>query len=124
MNELDPSLYQWFIIPGFSFYEININTREVRSNKHYKNDSHHIMKGSKTRGGSTVIVDDYGIPRRVLVDYLYDLTFNSGHKLQFRADVWQPTGGMLKFNRNQSVGMDYSKFVQQKQQLIKPITFN
>ena len=82
------------------------------------------MKGSKKEGGIVVIVDDYGNPQRVSNTYLYDLTFNSGHKLQFRADTWQPTGGMLKFNRNQPVGMDYSKYVQKNQQLIKPITFN
>ena len=30
MNELDPKHYIWFIIPGFSFYDININTKEVK----------------------------------------------------------------------------------------------
>lgn len=122
MNELDPKHYIWFIIPGFSFYDINVNTKEVRSNKHWKSDSHHIMK--EYDDGCVVIVDDYGESRRMDVDELYDLTFNSDHKLRFRANSWQSTGGMLKFNRNREVAMNYSQFVTPTQPtLIKPFKF-
>ena len=31
----------WYTIPGFTSYEINIRTKDIRSNKHFKKDSHH-----------------------------------------------------------------------------------
>lgn len=125
MNEIDPKYYKWFIIPGFSFYEINIDTKEVRSNKHWKSDSHHIIKASSENSRyKFVLTDDYGKKQTKNAEELYELTFNSGHKLQFRPELWQSMGGMTKFNRNQPVGMNFSQFViQAEPKLIKPFKF-
>lgn len=87
----------WFVIPGFSWYDINRDTLEVRSHKHYKSDAFHIMK---VKNGKVRIVDDYGQSRTMKVQYLYDLTFNSGNKTQIAPDNISRAGGMFKVNRN------------------------
>ena len=58
MNELDPNKYQWFIIPGFRSYDINLYTGQVRSSKHYGKDPNHIMKVYS--GYRFQLTDDYG----------------------------------------------------------------
>lgn len=127
MNELDANKYKWFIIPGFRSYEINIDTKQIRSNKHFNLDLHHIMN---VKYGKVTITDDYGLSRNMKVDDLYILTFNMGNKLEFRADNWYHTGGMKRINRNFDIKMDYSKYIDsnlnKKSHLItiKPFVFD
>lgn len=90
--------YNWYTIPGFTSYEININSREVRSNKHFNKDSHHIMKVSDE--GTVRIVDDFGKPTKISVSKLYNITFKSGKKLNPREDNAVYLSGMLKGCRN------------------------
>ena len=85
MNELDPNKYQWFIIPGFRSYDINLYTGQVRSSKHYGKDPNHIMKVYS--GNRVQLTDDYGTRGYVKVDELFANTFNRGHKLEPRADT-------------------------------------
>lgn len=87
------TINEWFIIPGFRCYEININTKEVRSHKHYKNDPFHIMQ---VRDGKVTIVDDYGKSRSMNVESLYDMTFNSGYELNSRRNGEYWVNGMVK----------------------------
>ncbi len=117
MNELDPKLYKWFTIPGFRFYEINIDTKEIRSNKHYNADRYHIMKET---GGKVTLTDDYGKSRRVIVQELFADTFYRGNPLEFRANSWYSTGAMRRVNRNAEIAMDYSKYVTPT--TVKPLT--
>lgn len=91
---------KWYTIPGFTSYDININTREVRSNKHFNRDSHHIMKVSDS--GKVTIVDDRGKPTRISVDNLYTITFKSGYRLNPRGDHDIYKSGMVKGMRNVS----------------------
>ena len=35
---------EWYIIPGYTSYDINKITGDIRSHKHYKEDLYHIMK--------------------------------------------------------------------------------
>lgn len=122
----------WYTIPGFTAYEINVHDRRVRSNKHFNKQSHHIMKvydDDKVR-----IVDDFGKPKRVTVDDLYELTFNSGHKLNPRGDYYVYKGGMIKGLRNsipevveseKYIELDfYNALKGSANQLIKPFTIN
>lgn len=94
---------KWFLIPGFSSYEINIRTREVRSNKHFNKMRFHIMQ---VNGGKVRIVDDFGKPTSISVDELYSITFNQGNKLRSRGDNDYHMGGMRKINRNMQVNCD------------------
>lgn len=112
MNEYNPDKYQWFIIPGFRGYDININTKEIRSNKHFNKDPHHIMKVSKSN--TVCVTDDYGKSRRVDVDDLYIETFNKGKKLEYRADNWSHMGGMQRLGRTFDIKMDFSKYVEKQ----------
>lgn len=90
---------QWYMIPGFRCYEINIDTLDVRSLKHYKSDPFHIMKVDE-HSGNVRIVDDYGKPTRISPEELYDITFNRGYELKPRGseEIWK--GGMSKVARN------------------------
>lgn len=94
----------WYTIPGFTSYEINIHTRKVRSLKHYKKDCFHIMKASKL--GIVQIVDDTGKPTRISQDELYELTFNSGYKLMPREDGAVYKSGMVKGMRKMKSNVD------------------
>lgn len=95
----------WYSIPGFLAYEININTMQVRSNKHPNKMTHHIMK---VDSGKVTIVDDYGDPKRMKVIDLFNLTFTPGEdaKPVPRAtnSVWM--GSMSKVNRNYDSNID------------------
>lgn len=94
---------EWYVVPGFSWYDININTKEIRSHKHYKSDAFHIMKNNN---GRVRIVDDYGQSRSMKVKYLYDLTFNSSKELQPASENVSRAGGMFKVNRNMDSNVD------------------
>lgn len=94
----------WYTIPGFTSYEINIHTRKVRSLKHYKKDCFHIMKA--TKHGIVQIVDDTGKPIRISQDELYNLTFNSGYKLMPREDGAVYKSGMVKGMRKMKSNVD------------------
>ena len=89
-------MMNWYKIPGFSSYDINYYTKEVRSCKHF-NSGFHIMKKSNT--GCVTIVDNYGIRKYISVDDLYDITFNQGNKLEPRGDLEMYCGGMQRINR-------------------------
>lgn len=89
-------MQNWYMIPGFTSYNINYYTREVRSCKHF-NCGFHIMTKKE---GKVTLTDDSGKSRRVKVDYLYDLTFNSGNELKPRGDYEMWCGGMRKENRS------------------------
>lgn len=127
------SLANWYTIPGFTSYEINIHNKQVRSNKHYKKDSHHIMK---VYGNNTIkIVDDFGKPTRVNVDDLYELTFNSGYKLNPRGDDEVYISGMYKGMRNsiaevvakkdeEYVTLNFYEMAMGSKEFIKPFTIN
>lgn len=98
----EPEVYdEWYKIPGFSSYDIGKNTKYVRSHKHYKSDSHHIMKQSKRpldENPSIQLTDDAGMSRLVSRDELYDLAFNSeGSEERGQYEVY--FGGMVKPNR-------------------------
>lgn len=88
---------QWYIIPGYRCYEINIHDRRIRSLKHWKSDRFHIMK---EKDGKVTLVNDYGKSTRVKVDDMYNRTFNEGNKLYPRGDYEYWTGGMVKGLRN------------------------
>lgn len=90
--------YVWYVIPGYCSYEINIETQEVRSNKHFRADSHHIMKVYDD--GTVRITDDFGVRRSITPEELYDITFNQGYELKPRAGEDVYCGGMAKVNRN------------------------
>lgn len=92
---------EWRKIPGFSSYDIGRNTKYVRSHKHYKSDSHHIMKqsiASLEKNPSIQLTDDAGMSRLVSRDELYDLAFNS-EEYEERGQYEVYFGGMMKPNR-------------------------
>lgn len=91
------NVYNWYIIPGFSSYDMNINTKDIRSHKHYKRDLHHIMKVSDQN--TVTVTDDAGTSKRMNVDELYDLTFNKGYELRPRSDNASFRNGMVKSMR-------------------------
>lgn len=98
----EPEVYdEWYKIPGFSSYDIGKNTKYVRSHKHYKSDSHHIMKHSiapLNLNPSIQLTDDAGMSRLISREKLYDLALNSGKcKKRGQYDVY--SGGMVKPNR-------------------------
>lgn len=124
----------WYTIPGFTSYEINIRTKDIRSNKHFKKDSHHIMKVYDD--GNVRIVNDYGEPTRISPEEAYNLTFNSGHKLNPRGDYDVYKSGMIKGMRNSKAGLTkhkeeqfieinfYDALKRSSTDLIKPFTIN
>lgn len=129
---MEKSIYNWYVIPGFSAYEINIHDKHVRSNKHFNKMSHHIMK---VKSNTVRIVDDFGVSRRVDLDYLYDITFNSGNKLRPRGDNEVYKSGMLKGARNsiaevlepeeqKYVTLDFYGMALGKPDLVKPFTID
>lgn len=95
--------YEWYVIPGFTAYDINKRTNQIRSHKHPYKNSHHIMK---EKNGCVTLTDDYGKSKRISVDNLYYRTFQSGAELIPRADsdIW--LGGMRSVNRNMNAGVD------------------
>ena len=122
----------WYTIPGFTSYEINIHTKDIRSNKHFSKDPHHIMKVNNNK---VRIVDDFGKPVRVDVNDIYNLTFNSGKKLKPRGDNDIYIGGMIKGLRNsvaeiiddeeKYVTLDFCNIVNNETcRLIKPFTID
>lgn len=98
-------MMKWYKIPGFTSYDINYNTREVRSCKHF-NSGFHIMKQDKKR--RVTIVDDYGNPQKIDVDTLFETTFNSGNKLEPRGEWDMYCGGMQRVNRKKE-GSKYAQ---------------
>lgn len=89
----------WFIIPGFSWYDINKETGQIRSHKHYKSDAFHIMSINK-KDGRVTLVDDYGVTKKKKPTDLYNLTFNSDNPLMPAPENVRRAGGMFKVNRN------------------------
>lgn len=94
----------WYTIPGFTSYEINIYTKDIRSLKHYKKDCFHIMKVYDD--GNVRIVDDTGKPTRISPEEAYDLTFNSGYELVPREDGAVYKSGMVKGMRKMKSNVD------------------
>lgn len=93
---------EWYQIPGFSSYDIGKNTKYVRSHKHFKSDSHHIMKSSlalPNDNPSIQMTDDAGVSRWVKREFLYDKTFNMGYLLKPRNQEEVYKGGMVRTNR-------------------------
>ena len=91
---------EWYQIPDFMSYDININTKQVRSHKHpYGNMRYHIMKIYDD--GKVRLVDDYGKRKSVTPNWLYDHTFNSGNELVCRDnELW--LGGMNRLAKKQT----------------------
>lgn len=125
------SLYNWYTIPGFSSYDINIHNKSIRSNKHF-NSGHHIMK---VKSNKVTIVDDFGKPQRIDIDNLYNITFNSGKKLRPRGDNDYYKSGMIKGARNSIpevvkskeddyIILDFYGAALGKANLIKPFTLD
>lgn len=101
-NEKERVVDDWYIIPGFSSYDIGYNTKYIRSHKHFKRDSHHIMKQSKrpiNENPSVLLTDDAGVSRHIKRQFLYDKTFNMGYPLEKRNQNDVYLGGMKKYNR-------------------------
>lgn len=96
--------YEWYIIPGYSSYDMNIYTGKVRSHKHPNKMIHHIMK--ENDDGEVTLVDDYGKSKRIDVLKLYNMTFNSGLKRQPRTCDEIRLGHMRKVNRNYKSNVD------------------
>lgn len=90
------NMYIWYKIPGFASYDINYQTGEVRSCKHF-NTGFHIMKQDKKK--RVTIVDDYGNPQKISIDDIFELTFNSGNALEPRGEWDMYCGGMQRVNR-------------------------
>ena len=92
----------WYKIPGFSSYDIGKQTKYVRSHKHYRSDSHHIMKDSVAlpdHNPSIQLTDDAGVSRYVKREFLYEKTFGMGYPLEPRGQEEIYMGGMMKPNR-------------------------
>lgn len=96
--------YEWYIIPGYSSYDMNIYTGKVRSHKHPNKMTHHIMK--ENDDGEVTLVDDYGKSKRISALKLYNMTFNSGLKKQPRMGNELRLGHMRKVNRNYDGNVD------------------
>lgn len=96
--------YIWFIIPGYSSYDMNIYTGKVRSHKHPNKMTHHIMK--ENDDGEVTLVDDYGKSKRISVLKLYNMTFNSGLERQPRMGDELRLGHMRKVNRKYDSNVD------------------
>lgn len=96
-------VFRWYRIPGFECYDINKDTKEVRSSKHYKKDKFHIMK---VRYGKVTIVDDYGKPTTISVDDLYDMTFNGKYPIKPVGDYEYWANTMTKSCRNLEANVD------------------
>lgn len=92
---MSTEMMNWYKIPGFGSYDINYYDKTVRSCKHF-NIGFHIMKETN---GKVTIVDDYGNSKRMSVEDLYNLTFNSGVKLEPRGEYDMYCGGMQRVNR-------------------------
>lgn len=112
---------EWFQIPGFMSYDININTRQVRSHKHpYGNMRYHIMKVYDD--GTVRLVDDYGKRKSVSPSFLYDQTFNSDNELVNRDnELW--LGAMNPLSKRQSSNIDiingtYKPLPEKKQEYV------
>ena len=88
-------MMNWYKIPGFSAYDINYFTKEIRSCKHYK-AGFHIMQVIDS--GAVKLIDDHGVRRYIKVDSVYDITFNHGNKLEPRGDQDMYCGGMTRIN--------------------------
>ena len=99
-------MMNWYKIPGYSSYDINYYTREVRSCKHF-NSGFHIMS---VRSGAVRVVDDYGNPRSIKVADLYNLTFNSGNKLEPRGEYEMYCSGMVRANRRKDKNLKPGTF--------------
>ena len=104
-------LYRWYNIPGFNGYQINKQTREIRSFKNFKADPYHIMSIDKN-GNVTLSADDGKKVRKSPI-YFYDLTFNQGHQLEPAPDIGIYMGGRQRMAKQQSkpIQMDFTKFV-------------
>lgn len=94
----------WYMIPGFSWYDINKENGQIRSHKHYKSDAFHIMTVSKD--GRVTLVDDYGKTVKRKPKDLYDLTFNSDNEPKLVPMDVARAGGMNKVNRNMESNVD------------------
>lgn len=97
-------MMNWYKIPGFASYDINYNTMEIRSCKHF-NTGFHIMK---VTNGKVTLVDDKGNPQRILVTDVFNITFNMGNKLEPRGEYDMYCSGMQRINRKKK-GSKYDK---------------
>lgn len=97
-------MMNWYSIPGFSSYDINYNTGEIRSCKHF-NTGFHIMKVTNDK---VTLVDDKGNSKRMKVKDLYNITFNMGNKLEPRGEYDMYCGGMKRVNRKKE-GSKYAE---------------
>ena len=115
-DEKDHVYDEWYVIPGFSSYDIGYNTKYIRSHKHFKKDSHHIMKQSIEPYGANppvLLTDDAGISKEIKRQFLYDKTFNMGYPLVKRNQNDVYVGGMKKYNR----------YMKGDVQLLKDVTY-
>lgn len=88
-------MMNWYKIPGFSSYDINYNTLEIRSCKHF-NTGFHIMK---VTSGKVNLVDDKGNSQRITVSDVFNRTFNMGYPLEPRGEYDMYCSGMQRINR-------------------------
>lgn len=97
---------EWYKIPGYTSYDINRITKDIRSHKHYKEDLYHIMKVYE--GNVIIATDDAGVSRRAKVEELYDRTFNRGYPLYKRETGEVYKSGMLKEMRYMMGDVNYT----------------
>jgi hypothetical protein len=119
----------WYHIPGFNGYQINYETRQVRSFKNHKADPFHIMAEDKY--GNVSITADSMKRTSISPNKLFSITFEQGNKLMPAGESIY-LGSRGKLNRSQQVdlnmggqaastaqkpktdyvtGMDFSKFI-------------
>lgn len=131
----------WYRIPTFECYDINVHDKRVRSSKHYKKDSFHIMQ---VINGKVTIVSDTGKPTRIKVDDLYELTFHSKYplhpvgdyefwvntmnktcrKLSSNVDIVNGTYTPIYAEPKSEFVLDFSKIVSSEPKRYKPFEIN
>lgn len=105
---LDP---EWYRIPQYDGYHINIKTQDIRSFKNFNADPYHIMVLNKN--GAVTLYRDDGKRVTRKPEYFYDLTFNSGNNPDPVPTNGVYMGGRQKMSKSQSepIQMDFTKFM-------------
>lgn len=102
---------EWYRIPQYNGYHINIKTGEIRSFKNFNADPYHIKVPNKNGAISLYRDDGKRITRKP--DYFYCLTFKNGAELDPVIDNGIYMGGRKKTSKSQSepIQMDFTKFM-------------
>lgn len=100
----------WYHIPGYNGYDINKNTMKIRSFKNYKKDPYHIMTVDKY--GKVTVSNDVKGRTHITPQALYDLTFNSGAKLEPALDgIYMSGRQRMSKEQGYEIQMDFSKYI-------------